>query len=78
MQTKIIGSLFWLCVGFYLTPTIPVLGFTVHWALVGLGIAILIPGIKKLLKLIKSLLKRLLKRFLKKIIKELKAEWNKA
>lgn len=48
MQTRIFDLLLGLCLGFYLTPTITVFGVVVPWALVGLGIATLIPLFKKL------------------------------
>lgn len=48
MQTRLLDLFIGSCVGFYLMPTVTVFGFTVPWALVGLGISLLFPLIKKL------------------------------
>lgn len=71
MQTRIFDLLFGLCLGFYVTPTITVFGVVVPWALVGLGITILISLFKKLVFWIKKFRLFLWAKFIKAIKDEL-------
>ncbi|PFJ36443.1 hypothetical protein [Bacillus thuringiensis] len=48
MSTRIIDLLIGMACGFYLPPTIPVMGLNVHWVLVALCFMVAYRGLKKL------------------------------
>ena len=48
MEKRLQDFFLGLTLGFYFTPTITIVGFTVPWVLVGLGISYVLPLFRKL------------------------------
>ena len=69
MQTRTTDLFIGLCIGYYVAPTITIMGFTVPWALVGLGISLFLPLVKKFGRF-------LWKNFINEIRKELNKDLN--
>jgi len=69
MQKRTTDLLIGLCMGYYVAPTITIMGFTVPWALVGLGISLFLPLVKKLGRFLWKL-------FINEIRKELNKDLN--
>lgn len=68
MNIRLFDLLLGLFIGFYMTPTIVIAGFTIHWVLVGLVATVLWSVAKKLGRF---LWKKLVAEMKKEMIKEL-------